>query len=484
MRSNGCSRPASLLRGEFRPGGAEREWCDPEVLRLLRRRSLARLRREVEPVDPAALGALPARLAGRGRRSARAPGRRSAARPPSSGSPRSSTSWPACRSRRRCSSATSCPRGSPATSRACSTSSGRSARSPGWGGGASAATTGGSPSSGPAARSCGRPGRPDGTEPPTRAAPRRDPRAPGRARRLVLSRAVRRGPRRLGSRGARRAVGPGLGRRGHQRHVRAAPGAALEADRERRRAGNGGRRAADRARTARGGRPLVARRRRRPRPATPTERLHAQSLALLERHGVVTREAVATEGDRGRVRRRLPGPAGDGGGRPDPARLLRRRPRGRPVRAGRRARPAAGRARAGRSAGERRGPPAGRRRPGQPVRRRAAVAAPRRDDRRPLQRAAGAYVVLVDGDRGALPRARRGDAPDAARRRRPGRGGHRGPRPRARSSPTAASASSSSARSTARTWRSRRSARSCSRRASSPAIAASSCASRSATPSA
>ena len=44
-----------MLRGEFRPGGAEREWCDPEVLRLLRRRSLARLRREVEPVDPAAL---------------------------------------------------------------------------------------------------------------------------------------------------------------------------------------------------------------------------------------------------------------------------------------------------------------------------------------------------------------------------------------------------------------------------------------------
>ena len=46
----------ALLRGEFRPGGAEREWCDPEVLRQLRRRSLARLRREVEPVEPAALG--------------------------------------------------------------------------------------------------------------------------------------------------------------------------------------------------------------------------------------------------------------------------------------------------------------------------------------------------------------------------------------------------------------------------------------------
>ena len=44
----------TILRGEFRPGGAEREWCDPAVLRQLRRRSLARLRREVEPVEPAA----------------------------------------------------------------------------------------------------------------------------------------------------------------------------------------------------------------------------------------------------------------------------------------------------------------------------------------------------------------------------------------------------------------------------------------------
>ena len=45
----------TLLAGEFRPGGATREFCDPEVLRLLRRRSLARLRREVEPVDPVTL---------------------------------------------------------------------------------------------------------------------------------------------------------------------------------------------------------------------------------------------------------------------------------------------------------------------------------------------------------------------------------------------------------------------------------------------
>jgi ATP-dependent Lhr-like helicase len=43
------------VRGEFRPDGAEREWCDTEVLRQLRRRSIAALRREVEPVEPAAL---------------------------------------------------------------------------------------------------------------------------------------------------------------------------------------------------------------------------------------------------------------------------------------------------------------------------------------------------------------------------------------------------------------------------------------------
>ncbi|MEO6989611.1 MAG: DEAD/DEAH box helicase, partial [Aquihabitans sp.] len=45
-----------LIRGEFRPGGVDREWCDPDVLRQLRRRSLAVLRAEVEPVDGAALG--------------------------------------------------------------------------------------------------------------------------------------------------------------------------------------------------------------------------------------------------------------------------------------------------------------------------------------------------------------------------------------------------------------------------------------------
>ncbi|MET1152742.1 ATP-dependent helicase [Arthrobacter sp.] len=68
-----------VVEGEFRPGGApaadddgalasgeraatgapdqrQTEWCDVEVLRKIRRRSLAALRREVEPVDPATYG--------------------------------------------------------------------------------------------------------------------------------------------------------------------------------------------------------------------------------------------------------------------------------------------------------------------------------------------------------------------------------------------------------------------------------------------
>ncbi len=41
----------ALVRGELAPGGTEREWCDSEVLRRIRRASLARLRREVEAAD-------------------------------------------------------------------------------------------------------------------------------------------------------------------------------------------------------------------------------------------------------------------------------------------------------------------------------------------------------------------------------------------------------------------------------------------------
>ncbi|CAM3487142.1 ATP-dependent helicase [Nocardioides zeicaulis] len=59
-----------VLDGEFRPSGSGSEWCDAEVLRKLRRRSLARLRQEIEPVAQDAVARfLPAwqRVGGTGR---------------------------------------------------------------------------------------------------------------------------------------------------------------------------------------------------------------------------------------------------------------------------------------------------------------------------------------------------------------------------------------------------------------------------------
>ena len=132
-------------------------------------------------------------------------------------------------------------------------------------------------------------------------------------------------------------------------------------------------------------------------PANATERFHAQSLALLERHGVLTREAVATEGidggyaavypvlrameDAGRIRR---GYFVDGLGAAQFA-LAGALDRLRAVRDG--ADPAATGAVHLLAAAD----------PANPYG--AALAWPRRGetDRRPLQRAAGAYVVLVDG---------------------------------------------------------------------------------------
>ncbi len=45
----------AVLHGDFRPGGREREWCDVEVLRRIKRRTLAKLRNEVAPVERIAL---------------------------------------------------------------------------------------------------------------------------------------------------------------------------------------------------------------------------------------------------------------------------------------------------------------------------------------------------------------------------------------------------------------------------------------------
>jgi ATP-dependent Lhr-like helicase len=55
---NGLLVDGRIVEGGFRPGGVYREWCDVEVLRLIRRKSLARLRREVEPIEQQALARL------------------------------------------------------------------------------------------------------------------------------------------------------------------------------------------------------------------------------------------------------------------------------------------------------------------------------------------------------------------------------------------------------------------------------------------
>jgi len=50
-------RAGDVVLGELRPGGSERDWCDVEVLRRLRRASLAALRKEIEPADQRRLAA-------------------------------------------------------------------------------------------------------------------------------------------------------------------------------------------------------------------------------------------------------------------------------------------------------------------------------------------------------------------------------------------------------------------------------------------
>jgi ATP-dependent Lhr-like helicase len=47
-----------LIEGEFRPTGTQREWCENDVLGIVRRRSLALLRKEAEPVDQPVLARL------------------------------------------------------------------------------------------------------------------------------------------------------------------------------------------------------------------------------------------------------------------------------------------------------------------------------------------------------------------------------------------------------------------------------------------
>ena len=437
----------SLLSGEFRPGGAEREYCDPEVLRLLRRRSLAKLREEVEPVDPITLARfLPAwqgvasspsaaalGIVGRGARARvrrpRAAGRggRPAGRPADPGlGPRAGRA----------------PGAGPRLPAAAARRARRDGRGRlGRAGEPRARRRPGRPATGRAASCCARRGRrtastgpPDEIHERVRAHLRR--RGASFYRELFTASGGRVGPR-----GARRALGSRLGRRGDQRHVRAAAGAALEA------AGEGPSpeaRTPHRARAAGGRGSMVAGRRPDGRPARRGARRHPHGArpcagprpprAARRRDPRGRRERA----DRRRVLGGVSGPSRDGGGRQDPARLLRRRAGCRPVRAPGRRRPAAGDARPAGRAGRRprsdRAAPGGGR-PGEPVRRGARVASSRRH--RPAPVPAGRRRVRGAGRRRRrrLRGSRRDVDPDAAGLRRSGgaRGGPRVPaRPRRR----------------------------------------------------
>ncbi len=56
-----------LIEGEFRPDGTQREWCERSVLARIRRRSLARLRHQIEPAEPEVFGRFLAGWQGIGR---------------------------------------------------------------------------------------------------------------------------------------------------------------------------------------------------------------------------------------------------------------------------------------------------------------------------------------------------------------------------------------------------------------------------------
>ena len=215
------SATAMLVRGELRPGGIGREWCDPEVLRRLRRASLAVLRKEIEPADQRALARFLPAWQGVDRHPP--PGRRA-----STACARCSCRSRGWRCRPTCGSATSCRGASAPTRRPGSTSCARAARSSG----SAPARSGATPAewrstSATIWRCSGRRRRAAGPGRSESAAHDAVRDAPGR-RGVLLHRPARR--RRARARGAPGgAVGSRLGGRGDQRRVRAAAGAAADA---------------------------------------------------------------------------------------------------------------------------------------------------------------------------------------------------------------------------------------------------------------
>ena len=407
-----------LLRGAFRPGGASEEWVAPDVLRRVRRRTLAAPAPRGGAGRPRRAGAVPAHLArhrprpgpraGPRARGDLAAGRRGVARTgmgaghPAGARARVPAVRPRCAVRRR--------RG------------GVGGRRP-------------RPRRAGAARGCAVPAQPSG-----------GPRAPGAGRAAPVGRAVL--PRPAGragrhrARAARRRLGAGLGRPRDQRQLAAAARRRAAAGRAPAAGPPPG--AADRAAPGGAG-PLVAGRpaaragadAARPRPsagrgaARPPRRAHPAGCA-----------------GRGHPRRLLVGlrrAAADGGGWSVPARVLRRGPGRRPVRAAGRGRAAARRAvgrlrrRDGGALRGRPGEPAGHRRPlagGAPQ----AGARGRRPRRAGRRRARAVRRARRAQHRGARPRAagagdRGADRPGRRRPRPPARdreGGRRADRRHAR----------------------------------------------------
>ena len=282
-------RAGALVQGELRPLGTRREWCDPDVLRRLRRASLAVLRKEIEPVAQETLARFAPAWQGVDRFAASGAGvdRLRDVLAPLQGLPLAPEVWEKDVLPRRLGT-----------------------YSPYWldelCASGEVVWVGGGPLGGrsgrvalyfredaPAARPAARPARTPG-----RRAPRAAARAPG-ARRLLLLRPAGRLRRHGRGRAARGAVGPRLGRRGHQRRLRAAARARRQ-DRVRparaepaRPPGRFRRRAARRPAAAG---PLVAGRGGVPRRADdPEARRRAWAELLLERHGVLTRELVRAE---------------------------------------------------------------------------------------------------------------------------------------------------------------------------------------------
>ena len=333
----------TILRGEFRPGGAEREWCDPGC--------------PASPPAPLAGAAPPRGRAGRpggarpvpaglaGRRAGRRPGCRPAPFRGSAALERlaevvdqlAGVAIPASVLERDV-----LPARVPATSRGSSTSSAPGRGRLGRAGEPRPRRRPDRRCSGPVATpATGRPRRPMTSDgPPTSAHERirehlaargasllpRDPR--GSRWRLRPGRCSTRcgtssGPARSPTTPSRRC-GPCAGSARPARPPAAAPA------RPPHRAGSARRR------------PVAGRSSSRSRACRATERLHAQAAGPARAARRPDPRGGRWPRRRGRLLRGVPGPAGAGGGGPDPARLLRRRPGGGAVRAGRRARSAAG----------------------------------------------------------------------------------------------------------------------------------------------